>query len=92
MKVQFFAEKFYHSMNTTNDDLAGSTGQEKLANCVSRTAIRIQENRFLILALSNKITIDCRSMELKSNILELDCQASKPSTVIYCCATSKYIF
>ena len=83
MKVYILVEKSYHSMNNTND-LAGSTDKEKLADRISRRAIRTQENRFLILALSTKITTDSRSMELKSHILELDWQASKPSTVIHC--------
>lgn len=36
MKVQVSVEKFYHSMNTTNDDLAGSTAQKKLADLKAR--------------------------------------------------------
>ena len=51
----------------------------------------IQENMFLIFALSTEITIDSRSMELSSHILELDHQASKARTVNYCSMTSKYI-
>ena len=31
MKVQVSSEKSYHSMNTTNGNVAGNTGQEKLA-------------------------------------------------------------
>lgn len=50
----------------------------------------IQENMFLIFALT-EITIDSRSMELSSHILELDHQASKARTVNYCSMTSKYI-
>lgn len=46
MKVQISVEQFYHGMNTISDDLAGITGQEKLADRIARQSIRIQEKQF----------------------------------------------